>query len=362
MKMAAGDRVYLIPQGLISGQPAAEAIGAGEALPLTSTGLAFARCEIRRREDGGSVSSRTVAAPDLFEKSSDSDLSAPLARLTGAREPVSLGDATLSFDRPLVMAIVNVTPDSFSGDGLAGDIPAAIACGHRQISEGADLIDVGGESTRPGAAHVDPSEECSRVLPVISALKDQGVPISVDTRRANVMTAAVHAGATIINDVSALCGDPDSLRAAAGSGVSVVLNHMRGTPENMQDHPVYKDVVLDVYDELEVRVDASIAAGICRERLIIDPGFGFGKTVDHNLLLLSNLSLFQGLGCPVLIGASRKSFIGAIASGAVPTDRLPGSLAAALVAVRQGANIVRVHDVAATRQALDVLAAVDQEI
>ena len=192
------------------------------------------------------------------------------------------------------------------------------------------------------------------MVPVVEALGDLGVPLSIDTRRALVMTDAVRAGATIINDVSALTGDPDALAAAAASGAAVVLNHMQGTPATMQNDPRYRDVLLDVYDYLSERIDAAIGAGIVRDRLIVDPGIGFGKSARHNLGLLRGLAMLHGLGCPVLVGVSRKSFIGAIAGDVAPEQRLPGSLAALLAAVSHGANILRVHDIAETRQALAI--------
>ncbi|HIF09288.1 MAG TPA: dihydropteroate synthase [Sneathiellales bacterium] len=344
---------------MISGTLAADAIKSGHALPFVSSGLAFTQCEIIRRVQGETLCREFLTARDMASGSRRDELSELIVRVTTERPPLRLSAATLLFDRPLVMGIVNVTPDSFSGDGLAGDVTAAIARGRQHVEEGADVLDIGGESTRPGADFVDPDEECDRILPVISALKDLGVPISVDTRRAKVMTVATAAGATIINDVSALTGDPHSLDVAAAAGAAVVLNHMRGSPRDMQDNPHYADVVLDVYDELAARIEAAVAAGISREHLIVDPGLGFGKTAAHNFQLLSSLALYQGLGCPVLIGASRKSFLGAISGGGTPAERLPGSLSAAIAAVQQGANIVRVHDVAPTRQALKTLSAID---
>jgi len=343
---AAKSSVYLKPCGMISGTLAADAIKSGHALPFVSSGLAFTQCEIIRRVQGETLCREFLTARDMASGSRRDELSELIVRVTTERPPLRLSAATLLFDRPLVMGIVNVTPDSFSGDGLAGDVTAAIARGRQHVEEGADVLDIGGESTRPGADFVDPDEECDRILPVISALKDLGVPISVDTRRAKVMTVATAAGATIINDVSALTGDPHSLDVAAAAGA-------------MQDNPHYADVVLDVYDELAARIEAAVAAGISREHLIVDPGLGFGKTAAHNFQLLSSLALYQGLGCPLLIGASRKSFLGAISGGGTPAERLPGSLSAAIAAVQQGANIVRVHDVAPTRQALKTLSAID---
>jgi dihydropteroate synthase len=254
------------------------------------------------------------------------------------------------------MGIVNVTPNSFSDGGRYLDSGAAIAHALQLESEGADILDIGGESTRPGAQQVDTEEECRRVLPVIAAIASRArIPVSIDTRKAGVMLRAADAGARIINDVSALTHDPGSLAAAAKTGLPVILMHAQGDPRTMQDDPRYDDVVLDVYDWLEARIAVCEQAGIPRERLIVDPGIGFGKTLAHNLSLLAGLSTFHGLGCPVLLGASRKTFIGKLL-GVPPGERLPGSLAAALIGADQGVQIVRVHDVAATRQALAVWA------
>ena len=277
-----------------------------------------------------------------------------LDRITGPREAI----AGLTFDRPRIMGIVNVTPDSFSDGGAFLDPQAAIAHGLALLAEGADILDVGGESTRPGAQPVSEDEERRRVLPVIRGLADAGATVSVDTRHAAVMRAAVAAGAAIINDVTALAGDPDSLQTAAEAAVPVVLMHMQGQPQTMQADPRYRDVVLDILDALEARIGACEAAGIPRARVVVDPGIGFGKTVAHNADLLARLSAFHALGCPILLGASRKSFIGRLDGDAPADRRLPGSLAAALQALNQGAQILRVHDVAATRQAIAVWEAI----
>jgi dihydropteroate synthase len=253
---------------------------------------------------------------------------------------------------PLVMGIVNATPDSFSDGGDHADAVAAIAHGRRLIEEGADVIDVGGESTRPGASPPSLEAELGRVIPVIEALAPHAPMISIDTRRAAVMEAALGAGAAMLNDVSALGHDPKSLALAARHDVPIVLMHMQGAPETMQRAPHYACAPLDVFDFLEARITACEAAGIARRRLIVDPGFGFGKSLAHNLEILRDLAVFRGLGCPIMVGASRKGFVGRVTGAAHPRDRLPGSLAAALHAVGEGATILRVHDVAATRQAL----------
>jgi dihydropteroate synthase len=241
------------------------------------------------------------------------------------------------------MGIVNATPDSFSDGGEAFAPADAIARGLAQLEGGADIIDVGGESTRPGATPVSPEEEIRRILPVVSALVREGAIVSVDTRHAAVMAAALEAGARIINDVSALEGDPASLSVAAASGVDIVLMHMPGTPQTMRDHAQYADVVEDVFSYLERRIAVCAAAGIARARLAIDPGFGFGKMAADNERLLAGLGRFTELGCPILVGLSRK-----FGKGKPPKERLTESLEKALQAVALGANIVRVHDVAET--------------
>ena len=266
--------------------------------------------------------------------------------------------AGLTFERPRIMGIVNVTPDSFSDGGETVTEDAAVARGLAMLADGADILDVGGESTRPGAAAVSQDEELNRVLPVVERLVGEGAVVSIDTRHGAVIAAAVAAGAAIINDVTALEGDPESLAIAAESGAHVILMHMRGEPATMQNAPSYRDVVAQVRDYLAARVEACEAAGIGKGRIAVDPGIGFGKTVEHNLALIANLNRFGDLGCPLVLGASRKSFIGALSGGAGPKDRLAGSLAAALAGAERGASILRVHDVAETRQALAVWGAV----
>ena len=262
----------------------------------------------------------------------------------------------LRLDRARVMGIVNVTPDSFSDGGAHAD--AAIAHGLRLVEEGADLLDVGGESTRPGAAAVPVEEELARVLPVVEALAARtGVPISIDTSKPEVMRAAVAAGAGMINDVCALARE-GALDAAAELGVPVVLMHMRGEPRSMQEAPAYDDLVAEVHRFLADRIFAAELAGIPRARLVVDPGFGFGKDDGHNLALLARLEEFASLGVPLLAGISRKRTIGALTGRQVPAERVAGSVAAHLLAAQRGARIVRVHDVAATVDALKVWEAV----
>ncbi len=267
------------------------------------------------------------------------------------------GRFRLALDRPLVMGVVNVTPDSFYDGGRHASTAAAIAHARWLVEEGADLLDVGGESSRPGSEAVSLDEELARVLPVLDGLRDLEVPISVDTTKPGVMRGVVAAGAAMINDITAL-GAPGALEAVAASDAAVCLMHMRGEPKTMQADPVYADVVAEVRDFLAARVAACVAAGIPRDRITIDPGFGFGKTLEHNLALLRRLDAVATLGVPVLAGWSRKSSLGRI-TGRGPEERLASSLAAALIAVQHGARLVRVHDVAATRDVLAVLDAVE---
>jgi dihydropteroate synthase len=257
---------------------------------------------------------------------------------------------------PLLMGIINVTPDSFSDGGQFYNPDMAVAHGMKLAEEGAHILDIGGESTRPGAKPVAPDEEQARILPVIEGLKKAGiaVPLSVDTRHAATMRAALQAGAEIINDVSALTHDPEARDVVSGAGCPVILMHMPGTPENMQDRPAYKNVVEDVYGYLEARITACLVAGIKKQNIIVDPGIGFGKTLADNMALMKNLSRFHDLGCPVMLGASRKSFIEKICSDTPADMRLSGSLAAAIHGLEQGVQLFRVHDVRETAQAFAV--------
>ena len=264
----------------------------------------------------------------------------------------------LKLDRTRVMGIVNVTPDSFSDGGAHASTDAAVAHGLALAAQGADILDVGGESTRPGAAPVPLEEELRRVVPVIERLaRETALPVSVDTRKPEVMRAAVQAGAGMVNDVGALRGD-GALETAAALGVPVVLMHMLGEPGSMQDDPRYDDVVAEVHRFLAERIFAAELAGIARKNIVVDPGFGFGKTTGHNVLLLAGLERFAELGVPLLAGLSRKRSIGELTGRAVPRERVAGSVAAHLIAAQRGARILRVHDVAATVDALKVWNAV----
>jgi dihydropteroate synthase len=313
----------------------------------------FASVELIGIEGHRRVSTELVPVEGIEDRLED-HMAAQWKALTSALAPLQLGERTIRFDQPQVMGIVNVTPDSFSDGGLFADASAAAEAGAQMAAEGAGIIDVGGESTRPGASIVWEGDEIERVTPVIRQLAAGGTAVSVDTRKADVMTAAIEAGARLVNDVSALTYDDRSTSVIASAGVPAVLMHHQGPPETMQHDPRYDDVLVEVYLWLEERIAAAEAAGIARDKLLIDPGFGFGKNVGHNLELMNGLALFHSLGCPLVVGASRKRSIGAL-SGEAPVDkRIGGSIALALKAVEQGAQIVRVHDVFETVQALRV--------
>jgi dihydropteroate synthase len=313
----------------------------------------FAAVELISIDGHRRVSTELVSVEGI-EARLDDDMAAQWKALTSPRPPLQLGERTIRLDQPQVMAIINATPDSFSDGGQFADAAAAAEAGARMAAEGAAIIDVGGESTRPGARSVWEGDEIERVVPVIRQLAACGTAVSCDTRKADVMTSAVEAGARMINDVSALTYDARSAEVAAALNVPVVLMHHQGAPEVMQDDPRYDDVVVEVYLWLEGRIQAAVEAGIRRDNILVDPGFGFGKNVAHNLELMNGLALFHSLGCPLVVGASRKRTIGAL-SGEAPADkRLGGSIAFAMKAVEQGAQILRVHDVFETVQALRV--------
>lgn len=267
------------------------------------------------------------------------------------------GRYVLNAERPLIMGIVNLSDDSFSGDGLHGNTAAAIIQARRMIDEGAHILDIGAESSRPGAAPVPAQQEMDRVLPVVNALRDCGTPLSIDTVKPEVMRAALAAGADMINDINALRA-PGALEAVAASHAAVCLMHMQGEPGSMQNQPHYDDVVAEVAEFLAERVAAAEAAGIALSRITVDPGFGFGKTLEHNIELLRRLGELVVPGLPLLVGMSRKSMLGLLTGRAAP-ERIHAGLAAHVLAVERGARIVRVHDVAATRDALAVLQAVE---
>jgi dihydropteroate synthase len=342
------DGLYIKPLGIVFGAHAAQAVEAGLALPLAGGPASFSAAELIEGKPGASKS--VIARAGTLQAMEEPAIAQRLEGLSAPRTAF----AGVAMDRPRLMGIVNVTPDSFSDGGDFADAEAAIAQARRLAEAGADFVDVGGESTRPGSDPVSLEDERARVIPVIEALAGLSAPVSIDTRKAAIMAEAAQKGAKVINDVSALTHDPDALSAAAASGLPVILMHALGDPKTMQDDPHYDDVLLEVYDFLAARIAAAEAAGIAKERIAIDPGIGFGKTLQHNLTLLNGLSLFHGLGVPVLVGASRKRFIGALDGEPEAKQRVPGSIAAALVAAAQGVQIIRAHDVRETRQALRV--------
>ena len=341
-------KLYLRPIGFLYGPTAATAIAEGLALPLAGSAIAFTAAELIEGVPGDSKAH--LFAVRALAESKDADLTPLMERVTAKRPPF----AGFNLDRPLLMGIVNVTPDSFSDGGLYDSKEEAVVHAAGLVIAGADIVDIGGESTRPGSDTVEAQDELLRVVPVIEQLHGIKAAISIDTRKAEVARAAGKAGAAIFNDVSALTFDPDSLAVAAESGLAVILMHAKGAPKTMQDNPSYDDVVLEVFDYLAERIAAAEAGGVPRARIAADPGIGFGKSLAHNLNLLAHMSIFHGLGVPLLIGASRKRFIGAFGREGAPREREPGSQAAALTACGQGVQMLRVHDVAATRQALCV--------
>jgi dihydropteroate synthase len=313
----------------------------------------FSAVELIRVDGHKRVSTELVPVEGIDARLED-DAKEQWKALTSARGPLQLGERTIRLDQPQVMGIVNATPDSFSDGGQFADAAAAAEAGAAMAAQGAAIIDVGGESTRPGAKLVWEGDEIERVIPVVSQLVRGGAAVSVDTRKADVMTAAINAGAQMINDVSALTYDGRSASVIAASSVPIVLMHHKGAPETMQDDPRYDDVLVEIYLWLEERIAAAEEAGIDRNRILIDPGFGFGKNVAHNLELMNGLALFHSLGCPLVVGASRKRTIGALSNEAPVEQRLGGSIAFALKAAEQGAQLLRVHDVFETVQAVRV--------
>jgi dihydropteroate synthase len=333
---------YLIPTGLLNGAAARRALAAGTALPLAGALGAFTAGELTTRDAKGHGQRKPVVLAEVERQAA--------SLLPGFRTPRPHW-AGLDLSTPRIMGIVNVTPDSFSDGGDYADMDAAVARGMALAEAGADILDIGGESTRPGAAPVSTEEELRRVVPVIRALAERGIAVSVDTRHAPVMAAAVAAGARIINDVTALTGDPDSEQVAAKSGAAIILMHMQGEPQTMQADPVYADATLDLIDYFAARLQRLADLGVKRTRISLDPGIGFGKKDPHNLLILNELAAFHGFGCPLTLGVSRKSFVGRLSRGEAPKARMPGSIAVATLGLTQGVQIVRVHDVAETYQA-----------
>lgn len=338
-------KIYYRPTGLVFGPDVARMVRDGDALPLAGvSAVGFTHVDVITRRDG-------VIERDM-QRISGVDDSAALERLSKGRPTFAGLDLTQS----RIMGIVNVTPDSFSDGGKLSSSKAAISHGHALAAEGADILDVGGESTRPGSDTVPDDEELRRVIPVIEGLAGDHL-VSVDTRKAAIMQAGLSAGAKIVNDVSALRHDGKAAGVVAKAQAPVILMHAQGEPKTMQLAPKYDDVLLDVYDALEARVAEAEAAGIARDCIGIDPGIGFGKTFRQNLDLLAGLTLFHGLGLPLLVGLSRKGFVGALTGEKIAANRTHGSVGGALQAALAGAHMLRVHDVKATREALSVFTA-----
>jgi len=346
------DALYLRPVGLLYGQTAHAAMADAKAGALAGGSIAFASVQITFGKTPSKHSE--IRSYDDISSSGENAIASALDRITRPRPAI----AGLTLTTPRIMGVVNVTPDSFSDGGLYNETDQAISHAAQLALAGADIVDIGGESTRPGAEAVDDDDECRRVLPVIEGLKGNRAKISIDTRKASVMAAASGAGADIINDVSALTYDPESMSTAKSCNLPVVLMHAKSDPKSMQSEAVYDDVLLEVFDYLAARIEACENAGIPRERLIADPGIGFAKHLEHNLRLCEGLSLFHSLGIPLMVGVSRKSFIGTVTGEKDPRKRSPGSIAAALAGLAQGVQIVRVHDVEATVQARAVWQAV----
>jgi dihydropteroate synthase len=313
--------------------------------------------QIMKEGRGASLGGLSAIAYTLVETIERNGLSVSRSFRNGVLPRQTALPSFLDPGRPLVMGIVNVTPDSFSDGGLNAEAQRAIEHGIMLAAEGADILDVGGESTRPGSEGVSEEEELRRVLPVIEALAERGLHVSVDTRKARVMRAALEAGARMVNDVSALGYEPQAMEAMVEASCPVILMHAQGDPRTMQLSPRYEDVALDIYDWLEARIEACVEAGISRHRILADPGIGFGKSFRHNLDLLRQFTLFHGLGVPLLMGLSRKGFIGALTGETRAGERLHGSVGGALWSALHGAHILRVHDVKATVAALAVAGA-----
>ncbi|MGC4251794.1 MAG: dihydropteroate synthase [Sphingobium sp.] len=355
--IAADARLYLKPTWFV---PSPIGLPEGSAARMGNGLIWFRAYEVTARRDGERVARMTIPVEGFAD--AVASLPDPLverahrlaANISAPRGPLTLDERTIRFDAPQVMAILNVTPDSFSDGGRYRDDPEAAAdAGFAMASAGAALIDIGGESTRPRAEKIWEGDEIARVVPVIERLAAAGVPVSIDTRKAAVMEAALSAGARIVNDVSALRHDPRSMEVVAAAGCPVILMHAPSAGDDPHDNPSgYADVVADVFDMLEARIEACVAGGIAREKIMVDPGLGFGKGLVDNLALVNGLAAFQGLGVPLLFAGSRKRLIGALSNEAPAAERLGGSIALAFRAVEQGAQMVRVHDVRESVQAL----------
>lgn len=340
--------IYLQPIGLLYGEVARDAVSLGAALPLAGSAIAFSAVRLWEGEPGNVK--HAIAGTSTIRAIDEPRIKELLDRIIAPRAAI----AGVSMDRSRIMGIVNVTPDSFSNGGEHLEPNAAIDYAKAIANGGADFVDIGGESTRPGSEPVAVDEELRRILPVLSGVAALPTPVSIDTRKPEVMREAAKIRADIINDVSAFTFAPNSLATAAELKKPAVLMHAKGDPKTMQDSPSYQDVVIEVYNFLESRIEAAAAAGLPRGSLIADPGIGFGKTAAHNASLLQSITLFHGLGAPLLTGTSRKRSLQRIANAKSPQEQAAANVAAVLDAVSQGVQIVRVHEVEETRQALAV--------
>lgn len=336
------ERLYAEPVGLLTGSVAVSAVETGRALWLAGGPIAFSAVALHRRGQG-----IELLPPDKLDPSLIDALTKPRSTFAG-----------MTLDRPRLMGIVNVTPDSFSDGGETSDADRAIERAHEFIEAGADIIDIGGESTRPGSKPVTPEEEWRRVAPVVRSLADAGITVSIDTRHALVMEKSLEAGAAILNDVSALSHDPRSLAVAVASKAPVFLMHMRGQPETMNLAPHYDDPVLDVYDELAERLRVCVEAGIDPDLICLDPGIGFAKHAPHNLAVLGHLAILHALGRPILLGLSRKGLIARTDPKQPVAQRIGSSLSGGLSGIAHGVQFLRVHDVYDTAQAVAVWQAI----
>ena len=357
-------KFYLQPLGFLRGcSPSTD-----EFPTIAGGKLKFSLLKIISRTNGG-ISSEIVSSANFEEylnkrtTSEADELRGIMENIVRNRSEIKLPDGhSLTWEKPILQGILNVTPDSFSDGGVFDDSSFAVTHALEMSNAGAGIIDVGGETTKPGAKPVPIEIEKKRVIPVIKELSQKILCISIDSRNADVMDAAVKAGAHIINDVSALEHDPKSIEVVKESGAPVILMHAQGNPDVMQKDPKYECAILDIYDYLKSRIDYCVKNGIDKDKIIVDPGIGFGKTVEHNLEILANISIFHGLGVPILIGVSRKSFIGKITNEEVANKRITGSIAAAQVCFEQGIQIARVHDVDETENAILVYNAISDKI
>lgn len=350
------DKIYVQPLGLVRGSTYCDRVFKN----LASGDIYFAAVRIISRTKRG-VAEEIVSIVELdnFLKKKSKTVAKKIKTLLNNIESPRVAlilnnGSVIRWQKPVIQGVLNVTPDSFSDGGQYSDIELALSHVHEMISAGADIIDIGGETTKPGAQSVSIKSEQSRVLPVIKSLATLGFPLSIDSRNAEVMNDAILNGAHIINDVSALGHDLKSIEVVKKKDVPIVLMHAQGTPEIMQNNPLYDHILLDIYDYLEGRIKMCLDAGIDKNKIIVDPGIGFGKTVEHNLEILKGVAIFHGLGVPLLVGTSRKSFIGKITGEKVAKNRIFGSIAAMLLCLDQGVQIVRVHDVEEAMQAISV--------